>query len=662
MADDLSKLPPAEERVREIFNILFMQEPVPPVASFTSRDLARFVSFLPLKHYWDNSGALYQRTREDEKTFAKVYLSQFSYDEYRRRPSEVLCREIAIPQSVVHPVELEKILGDFHQQRFVPNQEYFGLQPEDEELYNLYGQLFDMLNWGASNPEPISNYLSARAQKFSFYNCVFPVVFHGIYYGIAYFDLPADYFQPTRSAAERMSRMLVKGWTYVNHYFPAIIIDAYNSRLIGRFSREKIESADDLVGLVNSKVPFRFCYDCRQNVLYHFEFQPGNIAKTTHKLPWAAIAKDRPAELSERLAAFDTTVKLDQLFAVPQEILGHDLVFVFDLERLPGLEKCLPILESHLGQAAFVLQTMKDQGERNVFEERNRMLDLFAHDNKTTRELLIADLEEGMDSDLAALQLQEQNFKERVMRDYLLRRPSMYSEDLDEQESKTIILSELFVKLFCKTWRAWLKSRRFRASFRRNRHPDLKLSADSSQHEINEFLQSFLQAYPPQQREHALLDILRNSFVQLSPQARISVEAPLLSLIEHAAFRIEAILYNLLCNFFKHAALSPLTSYNECIMEMSATPKPGLIGFDFKFSNSTSMRERFAEEVKAMMRTGHEIHGLQIIKFLVDKDAGEHLPKFIIRQENHMWHIEIGRECRGCRQNALVDAHSRRPS
>ena len=659
MAGDLSLLPAHEEPVLEIFKILFNEKPVPHDAAFTSHDLARFVSFLPLKHYWDNSGALYQRTCGDEASFSNVYLCQYYYNEFHLRPTEVLCREIAIPQTMKDVSEVENILGTFHQQRFLPNREYFGLLPEDEELYDLYGQLFDMLNWGASNPEPIINYLNARENEFSFFNCVFPVVFHGIYYGIAYFDLPADYFRQTPHAVERLGRMLSKGWTYVNHYFPAIIIDAYNSRLISRFSREKIECADDVVGLVNSKVPFRFCYDRREGMLYHFRFLPGDIAKTMEKVPMESAGNGGFADLLEKLARFDPSVKPAQLQAVAQEILHYDLVFVFDLERLPGREKCLPILESHLGQAAFVLQTMKDQGERKVFEERNRMLDMFAHDNKTTRELLIADLEEGLDSELAALQLNEQNLKERVMRDFLLRRPSLYGDSPADLARRTISLPELFAELFCKTWRAWLKSRRFRASFRRNRSPDCALSAEASREEINEFVQAFFLTYS-QQPERACLELLRHSFLHLSPDARFVVNGPPLVLLEHAAFRVEAILYNLLCNYFKHAAPSPLTGCNECTIELRATPQPGQIDFDFGFSNSTLTRERYASDLQAMFATKHEIHGLQIIRFLIEKDAGARPPRLKIKQEDYIWHIEVGRECYGCFENTVVDAHSRR--
>jgi hypothetical protein len=153
---------------------------------------------------------------------------------------------------------------------------------------------------------------------------------------------------------------------------------------------------------------------------------------------------------------------------------------------------------------------------------------------------------------------------------------------------------------------------------------------------------------------------LRNSFLQVSPGTRISVTAPSLVTMEHAVFRIETILFNLMCNFFKHAAPSPLTGYNECVMELSATPRLGQVDFSFNFSNSTSTRERFAGEVQAMLGAKHEIHGLQIILYLIEKDAGAQPPVFKVKQEDYIWHIEVGRECYGCFENTLVDAHSRR--
>ncbi len=659
LATDLKNLPPSEEHVREIFDIVFEGKLSVETENLTPNDVARFVGFLPLKHNWDNSGVLYRRTCEDEASFSKIYLCQYCYDEQHRRPADALCREVEIPENSIDPDHLKQKLIELHQQAFRLNAEYFRLEPHDQDLYELYGRLYDLLNWGASNPQSVIDYLDARSQQFAFYDCVFPVVIHGIYYGVAYFDLPQDFFQSRIDAIETLSHMLKKGWTYVNHYFPAIIIDAYNSRLISRYTREQNESAEELVTLVNSKVPFRFCYNSSTGMVYFFNFEHGGIAKRLNQLSWPPGLDWRSTPLRERFLTLDFTIDAAQLRFVQQEILNHKLIFVFDLNFLPGREKCLPILESHLAQAAFVLQTMKDQGERHVFEERNRMLDMLAHDNKTTRELLISDLEEGMDSELAALQLHEQNLKERVLHDYLLRRPSMYGDIPAGQESKIVDLSDLFAGVFRNTWRVWLKSRRFRASLRRNRHPDFPLHADSSREEINDFMHAFFMAYS-HTPERACLELLRSSFLQLSPGARLRVNAPPLLMMEHAVFRVEAILYNLLCNFFKHAAPSPLTGYNECVMELSATSKPDQIDFSFHFSNSTSTRERFAGEVQALLGAKHEIHGLQIILYLIEKDAGAHPPVFKVKQEDYIWHIEVGRECYGCFENTLVDAHSRR--
>jgi hypothetical protein len=405
---------------------------------------------------------------------------------------------------------------------------------------------------------------------------------------------------------------------------------------------------------VNGKVPFRFCYDRQNGVLYYFKFVPGEIGKHLEKFTCAKALDCHSSTFRERLLALDSAIHPGQLQAIPQKILDQDLIFLFDIYFLPGKEKCLPILESHLGQAAFVLETMQDQRQREVYEERNRILDMFAHDAKTTQELLIADLEEGMDSDLAALQLREQSRKERVLRNHLLGRRSVLGNEPADSPEKQAALQNLFAELFFKTWRSWLRSRRFRESFRRNRHPALRLSPDSSKSEIERFFAAYSQQYPGQPGK-ACLEILRASFCDLSPSAAIQVVAPPLLLLEHAVIRVEEILYNLLSNFFKHAAPSPLTGYNECAMEIKATPSPQGIYFRFSFSNSTSIKERFEEDLKKLCQYGHEIHGLQIIRYLLEADAGETPPELEMWQEDYVWHIEIGRVCHGCRQNPLVD-------
>lgn len=655
LAKEIRLFSPPDEMVNAIFEIIFAGKPVSMLSTPTSNHIARFISYLPLKHYWDNSGFIYKKAFEQEQ-FMGIYLYQYRYDQHHRRPAQVLCREIEIPEEAKHPDILEEKLSAFVEQPFKINAEYFGLESCDDELYDLYGQLFDLLNWGVSNPEGVMNYLDARTEEFSFYNCVFPVVFHGIYYGIAYFDLPAEFFERTRSAAEKLSRILLKGWTYVNHYFPAMILDAYNSRMIGRYTRIKeVTAAEEIIKVVNSKVPFRACYDRQTGALYYLKLAAGEIAKTLESVNLAKALDCASTTFHEWLLAFDPNVHPNQLCTVPQKILGHDLIFLFDLYYLPGKEKCVPILESHLGQAALVLETMKDQREREAYIERTRIFDMIAHDAKTTRELLIGDLEDGIDSDLAAALLQEQSRKEQVLRNFLLRRPNFHGNGQPDQPQKRIILEERFAQLFGKTWRVWLKSRRFRESFRRNARPNLPLSINATKQESECFFREYFQRYPGQPAR-ACIEILRASFCDLSPTASMQVTAPPLLLLEHAESRIDEILYNLLCNYFKHAARSELTGYNECVMRIEAIPTPQSIQFHFVFSNSTSDKERFKEDLRDLWQYKHEMRGLQIIRYLIEADAGETPPQLNLRQENYMWHIEISRECHGCRENALVDS------
>lgn len=663
LQSDLRSLASAEEKLHEIYQVLFEGKAANAVTQLSSNHIARFVSILPLKHYWDNSGLIYQRVCRDDKSFAKVYLCQFSYDENRPRSADVLCREIEIPQDALKPAWIEHLLFDLHELPFSTNAQYFGLKPEDEELYELYGRLFDMLNWGASNLETVMSYFEARSQKLTFYNCVFPLVLHGIYYGIAYFDLPPEFFQNPRKAAETLSQMLEKGWTFVHHYFPAIIIDAYNSRLIGRFTRERLDSAQDVIGLVNSKVPFRFCYDRRKGMVYYFKFPPAGIKKEMHEMKWQAGLDAHDPVLLENFMQLEGELNADRLYAVPQEILDYELIFFFDMANLPGKEKCRPILESHLGQAAIVLQTMKVQGERKAYEQRGQLLDMMAHDTKTTRELLIADLEEGMDSDLAALQLSELNRKERIMREHLLGRVSVMEEDEPEQELNEEYhltrLDDLFWEFFTRTWRAWLKSRRYRASFRRNCAPGFALNADSSRAEVEAFVQEHLRRSAT--KEEACLAILRESFANFAPQARIVIQAQPMELLQQAILRVEAIFNNLFSNYFKHTALSPATKAHECAMIFSAEPaSASSVKFRFAFHNSSAIKERFREEIRALFRPGPEMHGLQIVKHLIERGADrERRPEFNVRHENHLWQLEIERECFGCKENSLVVPPSR---
>lgn len=650
LADDISR---SDEAARAVYEVVFENRPASTLPPVTSKHIARLVSFLPTKHYWDNSGLIYRRACQDEANFSKIYLSHYLYDEQHRRAEEVLCREIGIPAAAIDSYHLKEKFAELHNQPFRRNDEFFGLEPRDRELYELYGRLYDLLNWGASNPSSVISYLDAHSQQFEFYNCVFPIVFHGIYYGVAYFDLPGDYFHRTRNVAEKLSRILAKGLTFVNHYFPAMIFDAYNSRLINRFTREQAESAHEVVRLVNSKVPFHFCYDFETGRVFSFELPPGEISKHMLENRWPAKLDYASPDFVERFAQLDSQTHPGQLRALRQQIFTHDLVFVFDLNLLPGREKCLPILESHLGQAAIVLQTLKDQGERKVFKERMHMLDMLAHDAKITRELLIADMLDGLEPDIAAQQLIEQSRKEKVMRNLLLRRPGGMREGAPEQAIRQINLTDLFVSLFCKIWRAWLKSRRFGESFRRNRHPAFLLSAESPRYEVLDFLQAHLKAWPGQP-ERACLDVLRNSFIALSENAEISIAAPPLLMSEQAIHRIEAILYNLLSNLFNHISPSRLTGCNECVIRLAAARQDKGVYFNFSMSNSTDTKERFAEDIKAMLRS-QEVRGLQILRHLMRVHERESPAEFRVRQENYMWHIHLGRECRDCSENMLVD-------
>ncbi|MCG3153906.1 MAG: hypothetical protein DKINENOH_00496 [bacterium] len=653
--DDLRNAP--EEEVRALFEIVLDNKPVCSVPHLTSNHLARLVSFLPTKHYWDICGQLYRRACEDESSFSKIYLNHYRYDEAHRRPEEVLCREIDIPSNAIDFYRLRDRFAVLHQKPFKRNDEYFDLQPGDRDLYELYGQLYDLLNWGTSNPAPVISYLDARTQVFEFYNCVFPIVFHGIYYGIAYFALPADYFHRTRNVAEKLSRVLTKGWTYVNHYFPAMIFDAYNSRLISRFTRDHVESVADLLQLINSKLPFHYCYDCDTGTMYAFKLEPGEISKRLEQHRWPAGLAPAAPEFIRRLTALDSRLCLDKLHAVLKTVFGHRLLFIFDWSQLPGREKCLPILESHLGQAVIVLETLNEQAQHKVDEERARMLDMLMHDSKTVREVLIADMMEGMESDLAAQQLIEQSHKERVMRHYLLRRRGDRQEQKLSLNRKPVDLAGVFTDVFCSTWRGWLKSRRFRASFRRNRHPAFGLDADSRRAEVHGFLQAHRQACPDRPAG-ACLNILRDSFSNLADAARIEVQAPPLLMSEEALLDTEAILYNLLCNFFNHITPSPLTGCQECVMHVAAEPRENGIYFSYDFRNSADTKELFVEDVRALLRYGYEIHGLQILRYLIHLTEGARTPDFKIRLEDYLWHIYLGRERRDCREELLVNTRA----
>ncbi len=653
--DDLRNT--SEQEIKILFEIILENQPISSLTNITSNHLARLVSYLPTKHYWDNSGLLYRRAREEESSFSQIYLIQHRYDEQHRRPEKVLCRKISIPTQELDVQNLHRKIKELLQQPFEPNDEYFGLLTGDRDLYELYGRLYDLLNWGTSNSTSIIKYLDARAPIFEFYNCVFPIVFHGVYYGVAYFALPADYFHRTRNVAEKLSRVLTKGWTYVNHYFPAMIFDAYNSRLISRFARVNIGSVPEVIQLINSKLPFHYCYDYNSGKLYSFQYLPGEISKQLvwHNCP--ARLEPTAEEFRRRLTALEPHLQINTLHVVSQTIFDHHLVFVFDLSQLPGREKCLPILESHLGQAVVVLETLHGQAQHKIEEERAHMLDMLMHDSKTVREVLIADMQEGMESDLAAQQLIEQSYKENVMRHYLLRRHGRSAEQEIPTSWQSVELAQLFTDLFCLCWRGWLKSRRFRASFRRNRHPAFWLDADSSRAEVQEFLQAHRQAQP-HCPEAAGLGILRDSFSNLAQGACIQVQAPPLWMSEEALLDTEAIIYNLLCNFFSHVAPSPLTGCQECVMRVTAEARANGVYFSYDFSNSTSSKELCSEDIKQLLRYTYEIHGLHILRHLIILNDGNGLSDFKIRQENYMWYIYLGRERHDCRQELLVNTYS----
>lgn len=642
----------AEGEIKALFEVILENKPVSSVPHVASKHFSRLVSYLPTKHYWDISGRLYRRVCEEASSFSKIYLNHYRYDEQHRRPEEVLCREIDIPSNAIDFYRLRDRFAALNQKPFKRNDEYFELQPGDRNLYELYGQLYDLLNWGTSNPAPVISYLDARAQVLEFYNCVFPIVFHGVYYGIAYFALPADYFHRTRQVAEKLSRVLTKGWTYVNHYFPAMIFDAYNSRLISRFTRDHVESVVDVIRLINSKLPLHFCYDSKTGAFYTFKIPAGEIARQLEVQQLAPGLDPLSPAFRQQVVRIDPQLHGETIHTIPQSILNHSLVFGFDWSKLPGREKCLPVLESHLGQAVIVLETLEEQARHKREEEQARMLDMLAHDAKVTREVLIEDMREGLESEVAVQQLIEQNNKEKIIREMLLRHSGRAAGEMPERQRKSLLLPQFFSEIFFNNWRAWLKSRRFTASYRRNHHPSLCLNAGSSRLEVMDWWQAHVQAHPGRP-EAACLAILRESFSALSPAAEITVQAPPLLMLEDGQLRLEAILNNLLSNFFNHVAVSPLTGRQECVIRLTAAPRNAGVYFVFDFSNSSEIRERFPDEVKALLRYGAENRGLQILRYLIYSNTAE-APDFRIVQQDYLWHIYLGRLCRACCEKQLV--------
>lgn len=72
LADDMSR---SDEAARAVYEVVFENRPASTLPPVTSKHIARLVSFLPTKHYWDNSGLIYRRACQDETNFSKIYLS-----------------------------------------------------------------------------------------------------------------------------------------------------------------------------------------------------------------------------------------------------------------------------------------------------------------------------------------------------------------------------------------------------------------------------------------------------------------------------------------------------------------------------------------------------------------------------------------------------------
>jgi hypothetical protein len=653
---DVKRLQVYEPELAEIFAFVFQGKALSPAVALSSPNIERLISLLPVKEYWDNSGVIYQR-RHIEDTFEKAYLWQFKYEVQQRKPAEVKWREIEIPANISAAEVVETKLRELETLPYRLGADYFRLREEDERLYDLYGQLFDLLNWGATNPANIQNYLDVRAKTFELNLFYFPIVFQGIYYGIASVDLPSDFFVTTRSAAEKLCKIISKGKMFVNYYFPSLIMDAYNSRLINRFSSANFESVWEVVNAVSVKVPYHFCYDRKRGDLYYFEFSPEVIGKRLKVKQLSAGLSPNSGAFRENLAALSPALHVEQVNTLEQTILGNDLVFVFDVHFFPGKKKVLPILESHLGVAAHLLETLKARHQRDLVEARSRLLDTFAHEEKTSMELLIADLEDGLDPDLAVHELRRVMRAKAIMRNRLLRQLNTSGGNGGHEMALQVNFQDMVVELFCKAFRVWLKHSRFRQSFERNRHPDLPLSPASTKAEAEAYFKAFFGRYP--EKDWACLEILRHGFDNLSSGASFRIDNAELNMLEHAQIRLQEILYNLFCNFFLHVAASPITQRIECNFEIQAIPSDQSAMFKFALSNSTSLRERFRQDIQKILIPGNQGKGLQIISDLLLPANGERYDMKICH-ENYIWNINIERECRGCSclQNQMVFSDS----
>jgi hypothetical protein len=655
VASDISHLQMHWPALNDMFEHIFYGQAFPPALSLQSDDVARLISLLPVKHYWDNSGVMYQR-RHLESTFESAYLWQFKYEIEQRKPAEVKWREIEIPTNMSDVKAVEAKLNEFQTMLYRQGAEYFSLRDEDQRLYDLYGQLFDLLNWGATDPENIDSYLEVRDKPFEINLFYFPIVFQGIYYGIASLDLPSEFFATSPYAAEKLSRIIAKGKTFVNYYFPSLIMDAYNNRLFNRFSQTDLKSVAEVVNAVSIKVPFHFCYDRKQGHLYYFAFSPEYIGKRLKMKPVSPGLQPCSKELAGHLLALDPDFHLDQMNCLEQTILDNDLVFIFDVYFFPGKDKVLPVLESHLGVAENLLETLRDRHQRDLVETRSRLLDTFAHEEKTSLGLLIADLEDGLESDVAAQELRRMVRAKTIMRNRLLRKLNDANNGDRTEGAIRVDFQDLVTEFFHKAYRAWLKNRRFRPSYQRNRHPELRLTSASTRNDAEIFFAEIFKRYP--EKDRACLEILRQSFIKLSPEASFQIEKLTLSMQEHAQIRLQEILYNLFCNFFLHVAPSPLTGHVECKMRFCVTASERGVIFKFSLSNSTATREHFQHEIKRLVMAGGEFKGLQIVHHLLSMQANGELHDMRISHENYSWQIEIERECRACIQNPMVDTRS----
>lgn len=663
----------SDASLTECINVIFRGKKPDPSYAITSRQIARLVNFLPMKNYWDNSGVIYRRSfrRED---FSNIYVCEYRYENHRR-PADVLWREVKIPQDLTTERHILHFLDHLADKRFRRGLEYFQLKPEDKKLYDLYGQLFDLLNWGAGNPDNITAYIHPDKQPFDFYNFVYPIVIHGIFYGIAYFDMPPDFFSNRASAARKLERILVKGWTFVNHYFPSIILDAYHSRMISRqneneriimtpelhghetngkttSSHDHTQQIQALLYAVGSRIPFRFCCDLKNCVVYFFEFHAQEFGRRLRFLKYPKEIDPDSDEFRRWLFSIDPEAHPQQFFHIKQSILDNEFIFVFDSSFFPGREKTPPILESQLAQTAFTLKTVRDRYNFDLNEQKRLLLDTFAHTEKTSMDLLITDLEEGLDSDLAAIELRKIMRAKKIMRNKIFRDITDNSDYDVEGQFEEVNFAEFVADLFCKAFRVWLKNKRYRKSHEKHARPDFPLTARSTRSEAEAYFERIFSQHA--RIDRGCLAILQQSLRNFSEHASFEIEAPKLLMQEHAVIRLQEILYNIWCNFFLHLGPSKESGKIECNVVCRAEPTDGGINFLLSVGNSTAKRQSFQREIRAVMQAGSEIKGLQIIGYLLTAQLNGEYFNMTIKHTNYIWHIDIERVCYGCRKNEMV--------